>query len=112
MIDDEKDELTFTHVERGLDGRSKRQVVEAEISERIVREALAIEQQSAKDSGNLAKLAKYSAASGSLGPFPTSIHLTKKPGWQIVVVDSISFHRNAIQGEHGLGKTVGNSFQD
>ena len=59
-----------------------------------------------------AKLAKYSAAAGSLGPVPTSIHLTKKPGWQIVVVDSISFHGNAIQGKHGLGKTVGNSFQD
>jgi len=58
MIDDEKDELILTHVERGLDSRSKRQIIEAEISERIVREALAIEQQSAKDSGNLGYLAR------------------------------------------------------
>ena len=58
MIDDEKDELILTPVERALDRRSSRQIMRAEISERIVREALAIEQQSAKESGTLGYLAR------------------------------------------------------
>lgn len=63
MIDDEKDDLILTPVESrlvktGQDGRSKRQLAHAEISERIVREALAIEQASAKESGNLGYLAR------------------------------------------------------
>jgi len=61
MIDDEKDELILTSVERGLERRSKRQIAHAEISERIVREALAIEQASAKETGNLGYLARILA---------------------------------------------------
>ena len=57
MIDDEKD-FILTTLEPAFKRPSKRDILKAEISERIVREALAIEQASAKESGNLGYLAR------------------------------------------------------
>lgn len=57
-MSDEKDIIVPPSTAELLDRAPKRELVRAEISERIVREALAIEQQSAKDSGNLGYLAR------------------------------------------------------
>ena len=58
-MSDEKDTLVpRSTTPELLELTPKRELVRAEISERIVREALAIEQESAKDSGNLGYLAR------------------------------------------------------